>query len=453
MAFLPTSQLSIEEPRDLQFNMEDAIEHVFNREYILIVGSEVVLNPDVEPSGDINDYILRLVNQALKRQYGSFDEVLQHTGKEVDPIRNLLMWDVFRKSMEINDVSTELQGLMRTHLFKVVVTTTFDSYLEMLMEDIWGKDNLRIVNVWDTESLKAFYKVLSSYNKPGDYNEPTLIYAFGKCEEYEKNRYARKDVEYIQTIERWLELDKRENLMMQFILSKRLLSLGCKFDDWYFRFFWYILRREEDRQREGDIAIAFDRNDRSDQKLETYLKNSRVILKSDVDCRAFMRQFTYALSSLNDDNSYRERVLQHRRSGKIFFSYSNNDKVLARKLFQRLSSLYPNMWFDQEHILGGDDYDQEISRAISQATIFIPLLTANVADDLKNGRLDNYYNDEWRQAANSPVLDAVIPLAVDGFSPREEYYKTFEEIFGRSISCVERINALSTAIDEKLGQQ
>ena len=458
MAFTPDEEdieYAIDDLQNLEFNMEEAIGHVFNREYVLVVGSEVILRPEVEPSGDVNDYLLRHINRKLKgSNYKSFDEVMQHSGTEIDPIRNLLMWEKFRQSMEVDDISEELRGLLRTKLFKIVITTCFDSYLEILMRDIWG-ERLQIVNIWDASSLQKIYDRLKAYKEVKDYNEPTLIYAFGKCEEKEGCRYARKDFEYIQTIEQWLRFDKHENLMMQFIQSKRLLSLGCKFDDWYFRFFWYILRREEIKQRDGDITIVFDKNDRSDKNLQTYLKNSRVITQTDVDAREFMRQITKVLTSMEADNPYYNLVTQYRRRGKIFFSYCNKDKALARQIFQQLSQSYPNLWFDQENILGGDNYDTEIRYGISHAKVFIPLLTPQIAEDLRNGKTDNYYNEEWRQAANRKGQLAVIPLATEGYSLRESYHTVFEQMIGDNISGIslKDANALSNlqkAIDKHL---
>lgn len=457
MAFTPDEEdleYAIDDLQDLEFNMEEAIGHVFNNEYILVVGSEVILNPKVESSGDVSDYLMRHLNRKLKSNYRNFDEVMQHSGNEIDPIRNLLTWDKFKQSMVVGDVSEELQGLLRTKLFKTVVTTTFDSYLEILMHDIWG-DRLRIVNIWDATSLANLYERFTKCKEVKNYNEPTLIYAFGKCEEKEGCRYARKDFEYIQTIEQWLKFDKHENLLMQFIQSKRLLSLGCKFDDWYFRFFWYILRREEIKQRDGDIAIVFDKNDRSDQNLQNYLKNSRVITQTDVDAREFMRQITQVLTSLEADNPYRDLVTQYRRRGKIFFSYCNKDKALARQIFQQLSQLYPNMWFDQENILGGDNYDTEIRYGISHAKVFIPLLTSQIAEDLKKSKTDNYYNEEWRQAAERKGELAIIPLTVEGYSLREPYHHVFEQIIddnlsGISLKDANALGNLQKAIDKHL---
>lgn len=203
MAFTPDEEdidYALNNLQDLKFNMEESIGRVFNNEYILIIGSEVMLKPAVEPSGDINNYLLRHINRKLKSDYKNFDELMQHSGTGIDPIRNLLSWDRFKRSMVVDDISEELQGLLRTKLFKVVITTTFDSYLEILMRDIWGS-RLRVVNVWDTSSLSSFYDRLAEYKEVRDYYEPTLIYAFGKCEEKEGCFYARKDFEYIQTIE------------------------------------------------------------------------------------------------------------------------------------------------------------------------------------------------------------------------------------------------------------
>ena len=439
MAFNPDRQsidISINDIANIPFNMEKAIEHVFNNEYALIIGSEVILNKEIEPTGDVNKFLLTQINKILKSNHLSFDELMNHTGIEIDPIRNLLLSEKFKKSMQIEDISLELNGFLRTKLFKTVITTTFDGYLEILMRDIWG-DRLQVVNIWDKSSIDNFIERTKLYHEIEQYNEPTLIYAFGKCQESESLLYAKKDFEYIQTIERWLSFNKHTNPLMRFILNKRLLSLGCKFDDWYFRFFWYILRRDELRQRNGDIAITFNEADNSDKKLKAYLKNCRVITETETSARDFMKSFIDAVTSLDDSNIYRDKVLSFRRRGVIFLSYCTKDEDLAINLYQIISPLYPKMWFDQSKILGGDNYDSEIYSGIEQAKVFVILLTKTIANDLSAGRTDNYYNKEWRLAAQRGSKLKVIPLAMDGFDKTQDYYKTIESIFGRPISCVD----------------
>jgi len=64
--------------------------------------------------------------------------------------------------------------LLRTRLFKFVVTTTIDHYLETLLRDIWGEE-LRIVNIEDHRSITDFNSVYDD-----KYKQPTLFYIFGK---------------------------------------------------------------------------------------------------------------------------------------------------------------------------------------------------------------------------------------------------------------------------------
>lgn len=449
MSFTPGKEFSLDHARDVEFSMEEAIGHVFNNEYILVIGNENILNPErADGFSDVNKYILHWVNKGLNNScYSSLDEVMQHSNPDIDPIRSLLTDKNFTNSL-LDDVSVELKTMLETKLFKLVITTCCDSCIEKLMGEIWKEKELNVVNIWDDTSLAEFYKCLAEYKQPKDYNEPTLIYAYGKCEERENLRFAHKDFEYIQTIEKWLNFDKHHNLMIQFIQSKRLLSLGCKFDDWYFRFFWYILRRDEGKQRDGDIAIAFNQEDRSDRNLEAYLKNTRVTIQSSMNTIEFMKKMTMALTSMEDDNPYRNLVLQYRRKGKLFLSYCNKDSELASKIFSQLHKLYPNLWFDQENILGGANYKTEIEYGITHATVFIALLTPQVALDLKNNDTSHFYNDEWRMATKRKKELTIISLATEGFSVREPYYKVFEQIVGEEVSGISlsENNALSKLV-------
>ena len=51
MAFLPGENKKIDtaQARDVSFDMMDFVEQVFNDEYALIIGSEVMLNPERVP--------------------------------------------------------------------------------------------------------------------------------------------------------------------------------------------------------------------------------------------------------------------------------------------------------------------------------------------------------------------------------------------------------------------
>ena len=452
----PKNNGSLENLPDVNFNEQQFVEDLFRDDYILVIGSEVILNKEIEPTGDISQYILRSINANLGKDYKDFNELESNSVLGVDTVRNLLNDENF--SYDIEDISKELVDLLKTKVFRFVLTTTYDAYLETLMTKIWG-DRLRVVNINDDASLHDIRKELSSYRDGERYLHPTLFYIFGKAVSDESKKYVKTDDDAIRIIDKWIKFGE-EDPILRFLRSKRLLALGCKFDNWYFRFFWYILRRDKgnesgkQRLRPGEVAITFIENDRSDDKLKNYLKRARIKIHG--DARTFMAGITKIITSSELTPAFRERLSQGRREGGIFLSYCSGDVVIAKKLFYLLHSKY-DVWFDHSSLYGGDDYDRKIEEAIASARIFIPILTPAVAKDLSEGRIDNYYNREWRMA--SQLGDkAIIPLALNGYDLRQPYHtQTFESIIHGSLSGInlmhDKFEKLRSSIEEHLNER
>ena len=67
----------------------------------------------------------------------------------------------------------------------------------------------------------------------------------------------------------------------------------------------------------------------------------------------------------------------------------------------------------------------------------MPLLTPHIAEDLSAGRIDNYYNREWRMATQLGDKH-LIPVATNGYSLTAPYHTTtFEQITGQPLSGVD----------------
>ena len=84
--------------------------------------------------------------------------------------------------------------------------------------------------------------------------------------------------------------------------------------------------------------------------------------------------------------------------------------------------------------------------------IFIPLLSPSVAEDLKRGETDHYYNKEWRIAQQFDNK-IIIPVAVNGYDLRSDYHQEFERIVVRvGINLMEPdgLHKLITSINENL---
>lgn len=453
MAYKPDSSSRLDKLPEVDFNEQQFVEDIFNDDYLLVIGSEVILDKSIEPTGDISQYILNAINHEIGKDYKDFNELETYSEQGIDLVRNLLNSRYF--TYDINDISQELRGLLETKVFRFVLTTTYDAYLETLMSHIWG-DRLRVININDDVSLREIRKEFTNNRERERYLRPTLFYIFGKAVKDESKKFVKTDDDAIQIIDKWIKLGEDDKIL-SFLRSKRLLALGCKFDNWYFRFFWYILRRDKgndygkNKLRPGEVAITFRENDSSEEKLKKYLNRSRIKIHG--DARAFMSNITKIITSTDLNPEFCKRLALNRRQGGIFLSYCSHDVVIAKKLFYLLHSKY-DVWFDNSSLYGGDDYDKKIEEAIASARIFIPILTPHIAKDLSEGKIDNYYNREWRMACQYNDI-TIIPLALNGYDLRQSYHtQTFESIIHGAISGInlmyDKFEKLRKSIEEHI---
>jgi hypothetical protein len=55
----------------------------------------------------------------------------------------------------------------------------------------------------------------------------------------------------------------------------------------------------------------------------------------------------------------------------IFLCHSSGDKIAVRKLYHRLQNSGFDPWLDEENLLPGQDWRQEIPRAVRAADVFL----------------------------------------------------------------------------------
>ncbi len=431
------------------FDEQAFVDGVFNDDYILVVGSGVILDRKQFPhsGGDINQYIIDEINsdrravQTNFTEHKTFTDVFKGTRQgEDDAIFSLLTSNADDGGIEYNlgDISPELTKLLRTRFFKFIATTTIDHYLETLLRDIWGEE-LRVVNIEDHRSITDFN---STYDDT--YNQPTLFYIFGKARKkdgFNPRHFVEIDEDAIKCIEKWMQLDEGNKSIVPFLRKKRMLALGCKFDNWYFRFFWYIITRGFGiRDRDGNpntidnLAIIFNPDDNSDKNLRDYLTGIDVCMHE--DAWQFMERIYDMLTSTAIDSPFREMILSKRREGGIFISYKSCDVLTASSLFCKLARDNKlNVWFDNVSLNVGDPYEHVIQDAIGKAEIFIPILSPAVARELEQDgeAIATFYSNEWRWAAENSKL-AVFPVAVDGYDLRSTIHQTFVKIVGHEVT-------------------
>ena len=467
----------VEDPEStVAFDECPFIEGVYHNDYALVVGPGVILDRSQFPEsdGDINAYLLRIINEELNKNYKSLTQI-KSEGKS--PLYRLLAEKLNEIEMKyyLSDISPELRELLGTRLFKFVLTTTYDAYLETLMRSLWG-DTLRIVNIEDEFSLREFSRALAS-KRDVPYCQPTLFYVFGKAEKdkYNPTSFLESDEDAISYIVRWINIGSKEKKeISDFLKKKRFLGIGCKYEDWYFRFFWYIITREFKRSKPHEEFFANRIHDNvvlgpGQQRLRDYLNDNNVCIHDDP--WAFMKRIYTLITDTDTTKPAGKLVRDKRLKGRIFLSYKTRpDADATLNLFRKLHSAGTfNIWFDDARLKGGDNYNADIPDAIDNTKIFIPILSPTVAEVTRSYNPDSedkdkpYFIKEWLRAREVPGI-RIIPVAIDGYDLKSQDQQIFESIIrteeqkknnvsfsGIDLSQEDGIGKLIESINKQLG--
>ena len=213
-----------------------------------------------------------------------------------------------------------------------------------------------------------------------------------------------------------------------------MLALGCKFENWYFRFFWYVLRHETMRFKEGQVAFVLNEGDIDDNRLKHFMSQTRIYCHG--DARDFMKGLSKDLSSVDPSSPFWKMILNKRRKGGIFLSHCSVDNVAASALFLKLTKAGYSVWFDGVSLRGGDNYEQKIQEAIKDSPIFLALLSNKVRNDINEGRTEEYYMKEWKWASDFHVK-GIFPISIEDYNFKSSYHSDgFQRIVSLPLNCV-----------------
>lgn len=439
---------------------DDLLSEIVKGNAVLVLGHEGILNDNLSKGGNVKDLMykhfmsyMRSQDKSFNVSYRNFDDYFYHIHPDLaelkDDIVNSLKPNVFNFTSE-EDYSPLLYELLKRKYFRLVLTTTYDYYIEAMLTKVWGKPP-RVISIYDAKND-------IEKNEIGQLEiEPTLYYVFGKAKE--KKDYVLIENDAIKVTEKWF-CDKPDNLL-NYLSNKTILALGTKFDDWLFRFFWFILHRDVRALRRGKVAISLNPKDsESDKKLCNYLDNEKIKHRS----------IEQAIKEILDgyDEAEENYLKEHgHRGNDIFISYHSADFDAVKHFFCSLDDyinkekLRTHIWFDRNTDLlhglkPGDDYRREIKNAIENCKVFIPVITKNVKDILKSERKDDYFfiDDEWQNAiARKNLQDNInpidiIPLCLDGLEIKNiNPNASFKDIFTQI--CCDSVGTNKTQLEYK----
>ena len=453
---IPTKPNEQRTRRDSDFTWQQFAKDCLLNKYALVVGSETILNRDVNPEAGGNSlkllFDLTLRHKAtmsalegqeeeeyryLKSRVKNFTELVReynyHSVREwvLETVRNNDFWPCFDEEIE-----PSLMQLLQTRCFRIVLATSIDPYLEIAMEKIWGKGNFDVVQI---ENAQQSFKQ-TMFDEFG-VTRPTLCYVFGKVsaeKSLSENRFVLSENDAMERISNWFE-NQKSNSFLKYIRNFRLLSVGCQFEDWMFRFFWFLLRGRVNTEADGQVAVEI----KDDDNLKHYLESEKV--KVFANARLFMQEASNHIHAVTDVGQ-----LPRHENG-VFISYAHEDRYIALPLFERLHTAGINVWLDENKLESGAEYEQRIRRAINNCKVFMPILSSQIKTDLISKTDNRWYRLEWQLAqarfddevkinANGQANFKIIPIIVGDYRFNETYHQQLP-------SCIIGATAFETAKD------
>ena len=312
-------------------------------------------------------------------------------------------------------VPEPLRQLARIRHFNLFVTTTFDLLLEQAL------DQERHGGAAKTVSLA--YAPNHNQDVPADARTaavPTVFHLLGRISASPDFVITEEDtLEFFTSMQ---AESKRPNLLLDELKSSHLLLIGNTFPDWLTRFFIRIAKNGRLSLQREELEIVADRRVRTEPNLILFLKNFsyRTQVFEQGNAADFVRELSSRYAGRHPAGSAAPMTAPaaapttaELKPGSVFLSYARQDTAAVRQLRDALEAAGIDVWFDQRHLEGGDDFDQQIKRNIRACSLFLPVISANT-----QARHEGYFRLEWSLAAERAKLIAetipfILPIAID----------------------------------------
>lgn len=437
------------------FTWEQFAKDCVLNKYALVVGPEAILNRDVNPEakGNSKELLFNLTlrhKAAMDTREGCEDDEYQYLKRRVRNFTELVreynyhsvrewvketIWSNDFETVFDKEIEPSLFQLLNTRCFRMVLSTAIDPYMEISMERVWGKGGFDIIQI---ENAQQSFKQVT-FDEFG-VTRPTLCYVFGKVDtkkSLSENKFVLSENDAMEKVSSWFESQKNNNFL-KYVRNYRLFSVGCQFDDWMFRFFWFMLRGRVSTEADGQVAVEI----KNDDNLKQYLEHEKV--KVFADARSFMRDAINHITNATDI-----KLLPRQENG-VFISYAHEDRYIALPLFERLHAAGINVWLDEEKLESGSEYERRIQNAINSCKVFMPILSSQVKSDLESNNMEGrWYPKEWEWAQQRYVNEIKISgksnfktifVAIGDYRYNESYHQKLPE-------CITKASAFETAKD------
>jgi hypothetical protein len=278
--------------------------------------------------------------------------------------------------------------------FNLFLTTTFDSLMELALNEIRKKEPVSLMySPTDRQDLPAGKELLP----------PTVYHFFGALDVVPTCAVSSEDLlEWIYAME---SRPLPKNLFDE-LRHNYLLILGVQFSDWLPRFLRLRVDRRLSESCEWFVYLVGRVDENADSVfLRQFSKQNRRCAGGAMKfVEELWTRWTKSRPALLE--SALVTLAPEPPRGAIFISYASEDIDAAIKLKAGLDSAGLEAWFDKAELQGGDTFALKIKSNIKRCSLFLPLISQNSV-----GKQDRFFIKEWNCALQSQVF--IVPVVID----------------------------------------
>jgi hypothetical protein len=396
---------------------EELLLYIQNRQVVPVVGPELITIEDQGMAIPLTRWAAPRLAEYLQlrapQEFTALNEVacayLLTEGSDRHKIYNglrLLLRDIDRR-FEPSPVLLQLAEITDFDLF---ISTTFDPLLGVAMERARpGFARSRDVMAYDMKPATAF---------PDPVPASFVYHILGRLETFPD--FAVWEEDYLEYLCHLVEQSREaalEGLFRQ-LRTRHLLLLGAPFADWIVRFFLRAARgRRLSAQREfGSREYLADlRANVGEPTVFFFNSLARATRIIEGDPSAFVRELSARWRKSREvshsTQDFLERMAGEIPKGAVFISYSRNDIDAAARLAMRLSAANVPVWFDQERLRIGENYERSLEHGVREGcSFFLSLISAAT-----EANMERYVHKEraWAASRYQDGFVFYLPVIVD----------------------------------------
>ena len=368
---------------------------------------------------DAPDAGLRNDQVVLIRPYNELNDAvcgLVRRGKRVQdlyrPINDLLVSLLASHGDDALKLLRQLAGISGFSLF---VSTTPDDLLARAIDAERHEGRARTHQIVFTP--KQGQDVLNDLPDPPSADATFVCYLFGKASPV-SFVYAIHDEDTLEFIHK-LQINAGVSDMRLFkaLRTHDLLLIGCNFADWLSRLFIRLSNTQRLALPHGKHEFLIEESTSPKSSLTLFLERfSADTWVFPANARAFVAELSRRWADRHPlPIAVPARIgPQTARPGlTIFISYSRTDIREARELHSGLTDIGASVaWFDKGALKPGDDWSDEIRKAVGRCHLFLALVSANTEQ-----RDEGFFREEWllacERARKIQGRKFIVPIIVD----------------------------------------